>query len=84
MSQRSNCTKRFDRESYTAMIHLSSNCLGPREEQAVLGPLRSGRLVQGPEVEAFEAAVGARLGAAYALATSSGNFIRSFPYSSFR
>lgn len=36
------------------MIPISRPEIGPEEEQAVLRVLRSGRLAQGPEVEAFE------------------------------
>lgn len=54
------------------MIPLSRNCLGPREEQAVLEVLRSGFLVQGLQVAAFEEALRHRLGVTHAVACSSG------------
>jgi perosamine synthetase len=54
------------------MICLSRNCLGPREEQAVLEVLRSGFLVQGLQVAAFEETLRRRLGVTHAVACSSG------------
>lgn len=54
------------------MIRLAAPVLGAEEIEAVAGVLRSGRLVQGPRVEEFEAAVGDRLGARHAVAVSSG------------
>jgi dTDP-4-amino-4,6-dideoxygalactose transaminase len=46
--------------------------LGPEEEAAVIEVMRSGVLVQGPRVRAFEAAFAAAMGARYAIATSNG------------
>jgi dTDP-4-amino-4,6-dideoxygalactose transaminase len=46
--------------------------LGPEEEAAVLEVMRSGVLVQGARVRAFEAAFAAVMGARYAIATSNG------------
>ncbi len=46
--------------------------LGPALEQAVLGVLRSGRYIQGPEVERFEADFARLTGVAHAVAVSSG------------
>jgi len=54
------------------MIALSRNCLGPAEEQAVVEVVRSGYLVQGLQVSAFEEAVRRRLGVKHAVACSSG------------
>lgn len=46
--------------------------IGPDEERAVLRVLRSGRLTQGPEVEAFEAEFAEATGFGHAVAVSSG------------
>jgi perosamine synthetase len=54
------------------MIEIACPSLGPDERQAVLDVLASGRFVQGPRVEAFEAAFAARHGVRHAVATSSG------------
>ncbi len=54
------------------MIPVCKPCWGPEEEAAVLRVMRSGRLIQGPEVEKFEAMVAEEAGAKYAVATSSG------------
>jgi perosamine synthetase len=53
-------------------IRLSVPSIGLEEEQAVLRVLRSGRLVQGPEVEAFEAEFVEATGFEHAVAVSSG------------
>jgi perosamine synthetase len=53
-------------------IRLSVPSIGAEEERAVLRVLRSGRLVQGPEVEAFEAEFAAATGFEHAVAVSSG------------
>jgi dTDP-4-amino-4,6-dideoxygalactose transaminase len=53
-------------------IPLSDLAYGPEEEAAVLRVLRSGWLSMGPEVQAFEAEVAARLGVEHAFAVSSG------------
>lgn len=45
------------------MIRVSRSVLGPREQAAVADVLERGYLGQGPEVEAFEAELGAFLGA---------------------
>lgn len=55
-----------------SLIRLSTPSIGAEEEQAVLRVLRSGRLVQGPEVEAFEAEFAAATGFEHAVAVSSG------------
>lgn len=54
------------------MIPLARPLLGPEEEQAVAEVLRSGWLVQGPRVAAFEEALGARIGVPHVVACSSG------------
>jgi perosamine synthetase len=54
------------------VVPLARPVLGPEEEAAVLGVLRSGQLSLGPQVPAFEAAFAARLGARHASAVSSG------------
>jgi perosamine synthetase len=54
------------------LIRLSVPSIGAEEEQAVLRVLRSGQLVQGPEVEAFEAEFAAATGFQHAVAVSSG------------
>src|SRR4051812_19876943 len=53
-------------------IPLSRPDIGPREEEAVLAVLRSGTLSLGPALERFEGAFAGRLGAADAVAVSSG------------
>ncbi|HZE05327.1 MAG TPA: DegT/DnrJ/EryC1/StrS family aminotransferase, partial [Solirubrobacteraceae bacterium] len=53
-------------------IPLASPALGAEEEDAVLAVLRSGRLSLGPVLSAFETAFAARVGAAHAVAVSSG------------
>ena len=54
------------------VVPLARPVLGPEEEEAVLGVLRSGQLSLGPQVPAFETAFAARLGARHASAVSSG------------
>jgi len=54
------------------VVPLARPVLGPEEEEAVLGVLRSGQLSLGPQVPAFEAAFAGRLGARHASAVSSG------------
>lgn len=56
----------------TAPIKLAMPMLGEAEEAAALQVLRSGYLVQGPRVAAFEAALAARCGRAHAVAVSNG------------
>ena len=53
-------------------IPLSAPDIGKREEAAILGSLRSGRLSLGTKLEQFERAVAVRCGAAHAVAVSSG------------
>ncbi len=53
-------------------VPLAAPALGPEERAAILGPLDSGWVTQGPEVSAFEAEFAARHGAPHALATTSG------------
>lgn len=53
-------------------LALATPALGPEEEQAALEVLRSGALVSGPRVEAFEQAFATAHGAAHGVATSSG------------
>jgi dTDP-4-amino-4,6-dideoxygalactose transaminase len=53
-------------------IPLARPMLGEREEQLVLGVLRSGRLSLGPRVQEFERAFARRVGAPLASAVSSG------------
>lgn len=53
-------------------IPLTIPDVGPEEEEAVLRVMRSGMLVQGKEVRAFEEAVAARVGRRHAVAVSSG------------
>ncbi|MBN2494772.1 MAG: DegT/DnrJ/EryC1/StrS family aminotransferase [Deltaproteobacteria bacterium] len=60
------------RASGRSTIRLARPSLGPAEEEACLRVLRSGRLVQGAEGEAFEAEFAQRVGAAHAIAVSSG------------
>lgn len=54
------------------MIPVCKPCWGIQEEQAALRVMRSGRLIQGPEVEAFEQAVANYVGIKHAIAVSSG------------
>lgn len=54
------------------MIRLTRPWLGPEEEGAVVGVLRSGMLVQGARVAEFEHAVRAFTGRAHAIAVSNG------------
>jgi perosamine synthetase len=54
------------------VIDISAPVLGELEEKLVLEVLRSGRLVKGPMIEAFEDAVACVTGARYAVAVSSG------------
>ncbi len=56
----------------TAPIPIARPLLGLEEEQAVTRVLRSGWLMQGPEVEAFERELAAYVGAEHACAVSSG------------
>lgn len=53
-------------------IPLSRSVLGSEEAAALQSVLESGRLVQGPRVEAFERAVAARVGRRYAIAVANG------------
>jgi perosamine synthetase len=53
-------------------IPLARPVLGPEEEAAVAGVLRSGQLSLGPRVPAFEEAFAVRVGAQHASAVSSG------------
>ncbi|MBI4577912.1 MAG: DegT/DnrJ/EryC1/StrS family aminotransferase [Planctomycetes bacterium] len=55
------------------MISHSRPTLGPAEEEAVLGVLRRGYLSRGGEVAAFEEELARRVGAAQAVAVSSGH-----------
>ena len=54
------------------MIGLSHPIIGDEEIEAVAAVLRSGWLTGGPEVEAFEAAMAARLDVGHAVAVSNG------------
>jgi perosamine synthetase len=54
------------------MIPIARPQIGPEEEEAVLRVLRSGRLVQGPEVAAFEEEFAAFCGVAHAVACVNG------------
>ena len=54
------------------MIRIAQPIIGPEEEAAVLAALRSGQLVQGARVAAFEAAFARALGVRHAVAVSSG------------
>ncbi|MGZ4205429.1 MAG: DegT/DnrJ/EryC1/StrS family aminotransferase [Actinomycetota bacterium] len=54
------------------MIPIARPVIGSAEEEAVLRVLRSGRLVQGPEVAAFEDAFAAMCGVPHAVACSNG------------
>ncbi len=56
----------------TYVIRHSAPQIGALEEAAVVRVMRSGRLAQGPEVEAFERECAAVVGRRYAVATSSG------------
>ena len=53
------------------MIRIAQPLLGADEEWAVIETLRSGRLAQGPRVEAFERAFAGYTGASFAVAVSS-------------
>lgn len=54
-------------------IHMSSPDVGVREEEAVLGAMRSGWIAPlGPDVDAFEQELAERVGVAHAVALSSG------------
>lgn len=54
-------------------IHMSSPDVGLREEEAVLGAMRSGWIAPlGPDVDAFEQELAERVGVAHAVALSSG------------
>ena len=54
-------------------IYMSSPDVGQREEDALVGALRSGWVAPlGPDVDAFECEVARRVGTAYAVALSSG------------
>lgn len=53
-------------------IPMSSPDLTDREREAVLAVLQTPRLSMGPQIEAFEAAVAARVGARHAIGVSSG------------
>jgi dTDP-4-amino-4,6-dideoxygalactose transaminase len=53
-------------------IPLARPMIGAREQELVMEVLRSGRLSLGPRLPAFEEAFAARVGAAFASATSSG------------
>ncbi|MFN2544465.1 MAG: DegT/DnrJ/EryC1/StrS family aminotransferase [Actinomycetota bacterium] len=54
------------------MIRIAAPEIGAREEAAVRRVLRSGRLAQGPEVEAFERELAERVGARDAVAVTNG------------
>jgi perosamine synthetase len=58
--------------SVTHRIPLARPAIGEREEELVLGVLRSGELSNGPLVPAFEQAFAERVGTRYAVACSSG------------
>jgi UDP-hydrolysing UDP-N-acetyl-D-glucosamine 2-epimerase len=60
------------RASAEVRIPLSSPDIGEAEIEAVARVLRSARLSQGPKLEEFEEAVGGYVGAAHAVAVSSG------------
>ena len=53
-------------------IPLARPCTGPEEIEAAAAVIRSGRLVRGPRVEAFEKAVAEWAGVDHAVAFSSG------------
>jgi perosamine synthetase len=59
-------------DTSTEVIPLAQPVLGPEEEEAVIGVLRSGQLSLGPRVPAFEQAFAQWLGADHACAVSSG------------
>jgi dTDP-4-amino-4,6-dideoxygalactose transaminase len=54
------------------VIPISRPQIGPEEEEAVLRALRSGRLAQGPEVEAFEREIAALCETPHAIACANG------------
>lgn len=54
------------------MIYLSRPRIDRRQIRAVTRVLKSGQLVQGPEVEAFEAEVGSLIGVTHCVAVNSG------------
>ena len=54
------------------MIPMARPTIGAREEELVLGALRSGRLALGPRLSSFEAAFGVAVGASHVSAVSSG------------
>jgi len=54
------------------VIAVSALSIGALEEELVLGVLRSGRLVRGPMIEQFEAAVAAAAGTRHAIAVNNG------------
>jgi dTDP-4-amino-4,6-dideoxygalactose transaminase len=54
------------------MIPIAKPLIGPEEEAAVLAVLRSGMIVQGPQVAQFEESFAALCGVRYAVAVSSG------------
>ncbi len=54
-----------------SVIPIAKPWLGAEEEQAALEPLRSGWVVQGPKVRAFEEAIARYTGSPFAVATSS-------------
>ena len=56
----------------TYRVHHSAPCVGDEEVEAVARVLRSGRLAQGPEIEAFEHECAALVGRKFAVAVSSG------------
>jgi perosamine synthetase len=62
----------MSRKASGSAIRLCRPSIGRREEQAVQRVLRSGRLVQGPEVEAFESEFAGATGFEHAVAVSSG------------
>jgi len=58
----------------SSLIPIAAPALGVEEEEAVLRVLRSGRLVQGPETEAFEAEFAESAGVEHAIAVANGTF----------
>jgi perosamine synthetase len=60
------------RPAATRRVPLARPYLDEREEELVLGVLRSGRLSLGPTIDRFEEMVAERVGAPYAAAVSSG------------
>lgn len=56
----------------TYRIAHSAPCIGEEEVEAVVRVMRSGRIAQGPEVEAFENECAAFVGRRYGIAVSSG------------